>query len=162
MPAAVSPGFHPGVVVVGMCPARGIDLSCRNADRTQGCNRKRGFLTTATDGSVHTCQRGQGAGITRLVGHMFVAPVIHLQYGFFHAQSLHPVLQFLIEHRTRHIQCLVIDAQGKHEVIEQQFRHFLAPGHLLSSLEGGAHVIQVELQRVIGHIGQRHISIQEL
>ena len=32
VPLAVNPYFHPGVIVVGMCPTRGITLAGRDAD----------------------------------------------------------------------------------------------------------------------------------
>ena len=34
-PLAIYPSFYPSMVVIGMCPAWGIDLTCGDTDRTQ-------------------------------------------------------------------------------------------------------------------------------
>ena len=34
-PLTIYPSFYPSVVVIGMCPAWGIDLTCGDTDRTQ-------------------------------------------------------------------------------------------------------------------------------
>ena len=41
VPSAVHPGFHPGMIVVGVRPSRGIHLACRDAHGTQGSHGKR-------------------------------------------------------------------------------------------------------------------------
>ena len=48
VPFAVGPGFHPGVVVVGVGPARRIDLPGGNARRPQRRHGQHRFLTAAS------------------------------------------------------------------------------------------------------------------
>ena len=50
MPLAVSPCFDPGVIVVGVGPAWGIDLAGRYADAAQGCYEEGGFLAATSVG----------------------------------------------------------------------------------------------------------------
>ena len=54
IPGSICPSLYPGVVIIGMCPAWGINLACRNADCSQGSYRKGTLLTAAavsrTDG----------------------------------------------------------------------------------------------------------------
>ena len=92
---------------------------------------------------------------------MLMAPVVHLQDGLFHAHTGHTFFQFLEKDRPGHIQRLVIDAQRQHKVLEHQFGHLFAPRHLLTRLKSGAHVLQIELYRIVRHVGQRHVGIQE-
>ena len=54
VPRAIHPHFHPSMVVVGMCPARGIDLPGGNAHGAQGCHGERTFLAAAA------CRSEQG------------------------------------------------------------------------------------------------------
>ena len=72
---------------------------------------------------------------------MLVAPVVHLQNGIFHAQTLHTVFQFLVKLDARIVKRLVVHTQWQHKVAEQQFRHGLPPCHFLLRLESGTHII---------------------
>ena len=92
IPLAVGPGLHPGVVIVGVGPARRIDLSRRNADAAQGGHGEGRFLATASDGRLHAGQGRKCAPVARLVGHALVAPVVHLQNRLLHRHSAHAFL----------------------------------------------------------------------
>ena len=141
MPLTVSPSLDPRVVVVGVCPARGIDLTGGDAYGTQGGNSKRRFLTTAPDGGFHASQRGQRTRVARLIGHMLMTPVVHLKNRLLHAHALNTLLQFLEEHGARHVKRLVVHAQGQHEMIEQQFRNGCSPRHLLACFKSCPHIL---------------------
>ena len=91
-----------------------------------------------------------------------MTPVVDLEYGLLHAHALDALLEFPEEHGTGHVQSLVVDAQREHEVVEQQVGDLLAPRHLFTGLERGAHVLEMELKRVICYVGKRHIGIEEL
>ena len=149
------------MVVVGMRPARRIDLAGRNANRAQCRNRKSGFLTASPDSGIHAGQRRQGAGIAGLIGHMLVAPVVNFQDGLFHGHTCHTLLQFLEKDRPGHVQRFIVNAQWQHKVVEQQVRHLISPRHLLAGIECRPHILQVELDRVVRDVGQRHVGIQE-
>ena len=48
MPLAIHPGFHPGMIVIGVAPSGGIDLACGNAYRTESCHAERALLAAAS------------------------------------------------------------------------------------------------------------------
>ena len=56
VPFAIDPSFDPSVIVVGMCPARSINLASRDAHRAEGCNEEGGFFATT---SVCSFDRGE-------------------------------------------------------------------------------------------------------
>ena len=91
-----------------------------------------------------------------------MAPVIHFQYGIPERHASNAGLQFVVEHHARAVKRLPVDTLGKYKVEEEQLGHLLTPTHLLACLEGGPHVHQVEVALVVGHIGEGHISIEEL
>ncbi|CDD32087.1 uncharacterized protein BN762_02230 [Bacteroides sp. CAG:714] len=144
MPLSVYPGFYPGVVVVGVCPARCIYLACRNTYRTQCGYQEGGFLAATAVGSLDCSHRGAGTDIGRLVYHLFMAPVVHLQYGIEHGQVLYTGPQFLAEYLACIVQVFVVDPDGQNEMTEYQVRNGLSPGTFLAELEGLAYVVQVE------------------
>ena len=63
VPFSVDPRFHPGVVVVGMCPARGIDLSRGDADGAEGGNGEGRLFPASAVGGLDGSQRRAGAGV---------------------------------------------------------------------------------------------------
>ena len=160
MPFAVGPGFYPGVVIVRVGPARRVHLAGGDAHGAQGGHAEGGLLSASAQGIFHQIQRGGGAGVGRLVSHLLMAPVVHLQDGLFHGKALHAGFQFLIEHHAGAVQLFVVHAKGQHKVTELALRH--VPAHLLAGLQGGTDRLEVELRRVVRNIGQRHIGIQEL
>ena len=84
MPLPIDPCLHPRVVVVGVRPARRIDLTCRNAHGPQGSHAEGALLATAPDGGTHGGKRRRGARVGRLIGDVLVAPVVHLQHRIVH------------------------------------------------------------------------------
>ena len=161
VPFAIGPGFHPSMVVVGMRPARGVDLAGRDAYRAEGGHQESGFLTATSVSRPHCGKRRTGTSVRGLVDHLLVAPVIHFEDGICHGEILHAVFQLGIEDKARAVQLLVVNACREDEVPEKIFGHYLAPGHFLGSTQGGAQVSQVELARAISNVRQRHISVEK-
>ena len=149
------------MVVIGMCPTRRIDLTGRNAHRTQGCHQESRFLAATPVSRLHRRQRRGSPRIARRINSLFMAPVVHLQNGIVHRQAFHPLGQFIIKHPAARIQILVVDPDRQHEMPELLLRHVLAPRHLPPDLERHPHIAQVKLSLIIRYIAQRHISIQE-
>ena len=135
VPLAVCPGLYPGVVVVGVSPTRCVHLACRYAYGSERCNGKRTLLTTTSGCGLERCERRRCAGVRRLVCHLLVAPVVHLDDGVHHRHAFDAILQFVVEHRACIVQSLVVDTDRHNEVAEKQFGNVLAPRHLLASLE---------------------------
>ena len=79
-PLAIYPSFYPSMVVIGVCPARGIDLTCGDTDCTQSCDQERGLFATAPIGRADGRQRRGGAGVTWRIDDVLVAPVVDLEY----------------------------------------------------------------------------------
>ena len=91
-----------------------------------------------------------------------MAPVVHFEDGFLHAQSLYTLLQFLEEHHAGIIQVLIVDADRQNEMTEEQLWYLITPSHLVACLETGAHILQEEAGWIVGDISHRHVSIEEL
>ena len=159
-PAAVGPGFHPGVVAFGVGPARGIYLAGRDAYAAEGRHAEGGFLAASAQGILEGSQRGVRPAIGGLVGHLLVAPVVHLQDGFLHRQSLHAGLEHPVEHHAGAVQVFVVHAKRQHEVAKLTLGHL--PAHFLAGFQAGTHVLQIEIGRIIRDIGQRHIGVEKL
>ena len=98
IPFAIGPSLHPCVVVVGVCPARCVDLTSWNADSTQGGHGERALLTATACGCAHGGKGCRRACVRRLICHLLVAPVVNLKNGIIHALALDPVFQFAVEH----------------------------------------------------------------
>ena len=111
-------------------------------------------------GSHDRGQRGCGARVGRLVGHLLVAPVVHFQDGVRHRQTLHAGLELAVEGHAGRVQVLVVHADGQHEVAELPFRHL--PAHLLADPERRPHLVQIVVGRIIRHVPERHVGIEEL
>ena len=156
-PAAVGPGFYPGVVVVGVGPAGRVHLPGGDADATQGGHQEGRFLPASAQGVLHQVQGRRRAGVRGLIGHLLVAPVVHLQNGILHAQALDAGQQLGLENRPMAIQVLVIHPQRQHKVAEFPLRHVPSPLHG----QGRPHIVQVELRGVVGNVGQRHVGVEE-
>ena len=100
IPGTICPSLYPGVVIIGMCPAWGINLACRNANSSQGSYRKGTLLTAAAVSRTDGRKRSRSTAIGWLIGYQLVAPVVHFEDGFLHSQSLYTLLQFLEEHHA--------------------------------------------------------------
>ena len=161
IPFAISPSFHPSMVVVGMRPTRGINLSSRYAYRPQGSHRESTLLATSSISRANGGERSRSAGIRRLISHSLMAPVVHLQDGILHAHALHPLLQLSIEHLSGVIEILIVHTYRQHEMAEEQLRHFIAPTHLLSCLKSGAYILQEKRCRIVGYVSYWHVGIEE-
>lgn len=161
-PLAVGPGLDPGMVVVGVGPAWGVDLPCRNAHCAQCRNGERALLAATPGSRLHALQRRRGARVAGLVGHMLVAPVVHLEYGVFHAQAFHAVFQLLVKHKPGAVERLVVDAQRQHKVHEDVVGYRFPPGHLLAGEQGLPHIGDVEVLAVVGHVAQRGVGVEKV
>ena len=160
VPCSVGPGLYPGVVALGMGPAGRINLAGRDTHGAQGGHAEGGLLPASAQGILEGSQGGVGAPVGRLVGHLFMAPVVHLQDGLLHGELLYAGLELVVKHRAGAVQVFVVGPEGQHKVTEFPLRHL--PGHLFAGLERLAHVGQVELGRVVRDIGQGHVGIEEL
>ena len=162
IPGSICPSLYPGVVIIGMCPAWGINLACRNANSSQGSYRKGTLLTAAAVSRTDGRKRCRSTAIGWLIGYQLVAPVVYLEDSILHTHTLYALLQFLEKYHTRIIQILIVDAYREHEVAEEQLRHLVSPSHLLACLETGAHILQEEAGRIVGYISHRHVGIEKL
>ena len=79
-PLAIYPSFYPSMVVIGVCPARGIYLTCGDTDCTQSCDQERGLFAAAPIGRAYGSQRRGGAGVTWGIDDVLVAPAVDLEY----------------------------------------------------------------------------------
>ena len=48
IPGTICPSLNPGMVIVGMCPTRGINLTCRNTNGSQGSHGESTLLATSS------------------------------------------------------------------------------------------------------------------
>ena len=99
-PLAIYPSFYPSMVVIGMCPAWGIDLTCGDTDCTQSCYQERGLFATAPIGRADSSQRRGGAGVTWGIDDVLVAPVVDLEYSIMQGESLDAILQSVKEYHA--------------------------------------------------------------
>ena len=158
-PLPVGPGLHPGVVAFRVGPARRIDLAGRNAHGTERGDAEGRFFPASAQAVLYRDQRGVGTAVGGLVGHLLMAPVVHFQDGLLHGQALHPRFQFVIKDQPGGIQVLVVGPEGQHEMAELAFGDL--PAHFLPRLEGLPHVREIESGRIVRHIRERHVRIQE-
>ena len=100
IPGTICPSLNPGMVIVGMCPTRGINLSCRNADSSQGSHGESTLLATSSVSRTDGRKRCRSSTVRWLISYQLVTPVVHFEDGFLHAQSLYALLQFLEEHHA--------------------------------------------------------------
>ncbi len=142
-----------------MGPARRIDLAGRDPYGTQRRDAEGRFFPASAQAILHRGQGSVGAAVGRLVGHLFVAPVVHFQNGLLHGHALHPRLQLVVKDQPGGIQVLVVGPEGQHEMAELPLRNI--PTHFLSRLEGFPHIRQIECSRVIRHVRERHVRIEE-
>ena len=99
-PLAIYPSFYPSMVVIGVCPARGIYLTCGDTDCTQSCDQERGLFATAPIGRADGSQRRGGAGVTWGIDDVLVAPAVDLEYRIMQGESLDAILQSVKEYHA--------------------------------------------------------------
>ena len=162
IPFPVCPCFYPRMIVVRMRPPGGVDLTGRNAHRTQGGNQQGRFLTTTPVCRAYRCQRRTGTGIGGSIDSLLVAPVVHLQNGIIKGQRLDTILQFFVKHYPCTIQMLIVHPHRKHEMTEHLLGHRFSPRHFLGRLPRGSHIHQMKFAGVVGYVCQRHIGIEKL
>ena len=162
MPPSVGPGLDPGVVVVGVRPAGRVDLPGRNAHRAQRSDEQRRLLAATAVGRAHGGQRRTGPRIRRLVVGLFVTPVVHFEDGVVHRQPFDARRQLVVEHPARIVEVLVVHPHGQHEMPEQFVGNDVSPRHFPAGGQRAAHVFQIKIARVVGHVPHGHIGIKEL
>ena len=161
VPASVHVDLYPGVVVVGMRPARRIYLPRGNTHGAERGHSEGTLFAAASRGGAHRGEGRGSAGIGRFVSHIFVAPMVHLQSSLAHRQSLHAILELFVARRAKRVEGFIVHAHGQHEVPPFPFGHVLAPGHLAAGAQGAGRLRGVVFGRVVRHVGARHIGIKE-
>ena len=156
VPLAIGPGLYPRMVIVGMRPTRGINLTGRNTYGTQGCNSKSALLATASISRTERCQRTAGSAIRRTIRHVLVAPVVHLEDSLLHTQFLNTGLEGLVEHLATVVEILVVNSHGHHKMAELALWNGFAPWHLSTCFERQGNVLLVELATVISLVWLWH------
>ena len=76
MPFPVHPYFHPGMIVIRMCPSGCVHLAGRYAHGAECTHGEGGLFATASVGCTHGSQWCAGAHVRRCVGHLFMTPVV--------------------------------------------------------------------------------------
>ena len=133
IPLSVGPCLDPGVIVVGVGPARRIYLTRRDAD-TAECRNGECRLFAATAESVADCgERRRCAAVGGLISHFLVAPVVDLENGVSHRQTSDTVFEFVVKSRARHVEVFIIYPYRKYEVTPFTVWHSLPPWHLFCS-----------------------------
>ena len=162
VPFAVHPGFDPGVVVVGVCPARRVDLAGGDAHGAEGGHRERTLFAASARGGLQGGEGRRGAGVGGLVGDVLVAPVVDFQHRLAHRESRHAFLQFLVVLRAEAVEGLVVHPCGQYEVEPLALGHLRPPGELAAGAEGTFGLLAVKLHAVVGHVGPGHVGIEKL
>ena len=153
------PDFDPGMVVVAVCPAGGVALAGRDAHRAEGGDGKGALLTAATEGGAQSGKGCRGTAVGGTVGHMLVAPMVHLEGGLLHGHALHTLFKLMEHILTGSVEVLVVDTVYQHKMAEDVFGDHLAPGHLLAGGEGIAHLVEVKGRCVVGQVAVRHVGV---
>ena len=161
IPFPVCPGLYPCMVVISMCPTWCIHLPCRYGDRPESCHKQRRLLSTAAIGSLDCSKRRACPRIRRLVDSFLMAPVVDFKNGVFHGQVLNPRCKLTEEDCPCSIKILIVDPHRKDKMPEFTLRDCPAPRHLFHCLLCEAIILKIIIYRLIKHITQRHIRIQE-
>src|SRR3712207_259544 len=158
----ISPDLYPGVIVVGMSPSRRIDLSGRDPHRTQSRGSKGRLLAASSESALHRSQRATRTSIRWLVGHVFVAPMVHFQSSLRHREPLNSRFQLFIKSCTEGVQLLIVHTQRQDEVAKQMVGQILAPWHLLLRTERCTHLIEIVFTGIVQQIARIHVGEEEL
>ncbi len=150
------------MVVVGVGPARGVDLACRYAYRAQSCHCESRLLAAASYGRAYCGQRGACAAVRGLIGDFFVTPVVDLEHGVGHGETFDAVFELVVKHHAAIVEILVVDAHRQYEVVKLAVGYFSSPGHFLTGSECCPDVIEIEAGAVVGDVGQRHVGVEKL
>ena len=158
MPFAVHPDLHPGMVVVGVGPARRVDLAGRDAGGAQGGHGQHGLLAAAADAPADRRHRRAGPPVGGLVGGLFVAPVVDLQGRLGEAHAPHPAAKRVGVDGAEIIEGLVVHAERQHEMPELPLGD--VPAHPVAHLEGLGDVGLPETPGVLEAVRERHRRVQ--
>ena len=160
MPFAVRPDLDPGVVVVGVRPSGGVDLTRRDACGPERCDREHGLFTAPSESGADGGHRAERPPVGRTVGGLFVAPVIDLQGGVGEAHPLDAAAQRVRVYDAEIIEVLVVDPQRQDEVQELPLRD--VPAHAVAHLQGLGHILLPVFPGEHQRIRQRHGRVQEI
>ena len=148
------------MVVVGMGPARRIDLTGRNAHGAEGSHQEGGLLAATSPRCAHGSQRRTGTDVGGGIVDLLVAPVVHFEHGIVQVESLDTGQQFFLEHHARTVEVLVVDTDGQHKVTEHIVGHL--PRHLATYLQRSPDIGEEEFALIVGHIVGRHVGVEKL
>ena len=160
--AIVHPYFHPGVVVVGMCPTRGVDLTCRYADGPEGGHAEGRLLTAASAGCAHGGERARSAAVGGLVGDVLMTPAVGLDDGIVHAHALDALLEFFVAGGTESIEIFVVHAQREYKVQPFALGNDFSPGHFMTGADRYCSLLSKICRGIVSPVGRGHIGIEEL
>jgi len=161
MPGAVHPRLHPGVVVVGVGPARRVTLAGGNPGGPERRDREHRLLAAAPVTGADGRERRAGARVGALVDHPLVAPVVDLEHRLPQGEPGDAVPELGVHVLAEGVEGLVVHAQRQDEVAEQRVGDLRPPGQLAAGLQAGADGGEVEVAVVVGQVGQGHVGVQE-
>ena len=141
--------------------AWGVHLSGRDTHGAQCCHQEGALLATPAVGGAHSGEWTAGAGVAGPVGHPFVAPVVHLEYGFAHRETLQPLSELLEKHFAAVVEVLVVHPHGKDEMPELPVGDVASPWHLLAGFQRQFHVAPEEGGVVVASVGQGHVAVEK-
>ena len=161
-PLPVNPGLNPGMIAVGMSPTRGIYLTSRNTNCTQGSNKKSRFLSATAICGLYRSKRRTCSSVRWHIYCLLVAPVIHFKHGLAHSHMLYPWSKLLIKDIARTVQILIVHPDREHKMTHLTLRHPASPRHFVQSPASHPVMVEIVLRSHVQHISKRHICIQEL
>ena len=163
-PAAAAQRLHPGMVVIAVRPARGIDLPGGDADAAQRRHQKGGFLPAPPAAAAKDGERGGGAFILHLVAGLLMAPAVRFKHRLLFAKPADARPQRRMKQRAVVGEVLIVDARKEHIVQKQLLIQRAAPSGALTQSkrmfakgeeEGGRVAVQVALGQRLGEKGHR-------
>ena len=160
LPLAIDEDLHPGVVVVGVGPARRIDLPGGNARGAQRGHGQRGLLAAAPHAALNRLQRRRRTAVGRLVSSHLVTPVVDLQGRLLQRHARHTGAERIGIQRPEIVERFIVHPQRQHEVPELPFGN--VPAHPLAHFERLFDICLPISQRLRRKVGMRHIGIQEI
>ena len=160
LPFPVHIDLHPGVIVVGVGPARRIDLPGRDTCRTERRHGQHRFFTAAAYATPDGLQRGRGTAVRRLVGCHSVAPVVDFQGRFFQGHPLYAGAERIGIQGPEIVERLVVDPQRQHKVPEFPLGN--VPIHFFPDFQCFLYIGQPEVQRMRRQVRMRHRGIEEI
>ena len=122
-PLSINPGLNPGMIAVGVSPTRGIYLTSRNTNCTQGSNKKSRFLSATAICGLDCSERRTCPAVRRHIYSLLMAPVVYLKHCFTHAHILDARGQLLKENIARTVQILIVHADREHEMSDLTLRN---------------------------------------